>query len=204
MRRIATLFVTCCLGIAMAQSVRISNEGKSDYCIVVPDDAAPVLKVAANELASHLKKATGAEYSIFAEANRPDGRPAFVIGPAKAAAKAFSDPLFAQGKPDEIAIRFKGADIYLNGQMPRGPLYATYTFLEDYVGVIWWTPEETHIPKLTTLEVPAKDHNFAPKLSSRRLPDGTLVSPSLEDMFPFLPREEMLDNIYLKEDGRGE
>ncbi len=167
MRRIATLFVTCCLGIAMAQSVRISHEGKSDYCIVVPDDAAPVLKVAADELASHLKEATGAEYPIFEEAKRPDGRPAFVIGPAKAAAKAFSDPSFSQGKPDEIAIRFKGADIYLNGQMPRGPLYATYTFLEDYVGVIWWSPEETHVPKLPTLEVPAKEHSYAPKLASR-------------------------------------
>ena len=41
-------------------------------------------------------------------------------------------------------------------------------------------------------------YTFAPKLSSRKLPDGTLVSPSLEDMFPFLSREEMLDNIYLK------
>ncbi|GBF23043.1 acetolactate synthase [Candidatus Gastranaerophilus sp. (ex Termes propinquus)] len=34
------------------------------------------------------------------------------------------------------------------------------------------------------------DSTFAPKLSAKRLEDGTLVSPSLEDMFPFLPREE--------------
>ena len=32
---------------------------------------------------------------------------------------------------------------------------------------------------------------FSPKLSSRKLPDGTMISPSLEDMFPFLPEEEM-------------
>ncbi|MBQ6567426.1 MAG: thiamine pyrophosphate-binding protein [Treponema sp.] len=32
---------------------------------------------------------------------------------------------------------------------------------------------------------------FAPKLSAKRLPDGTMVSPSLEDMSPFLPAEEM-------------
>ena len=32
---------------------------------------------------------------------------------------------------------------------------------------------------------------FSPKLSSKRLPDGSMVSPSLEDMFPFLPEEEM-------------
>ena len=34
------------------------------------------------------------------------------------------------------------------------------------------------------------DYTFAPKLSARKLPDGTMVSPTLEDMFPFLDRKE--------------
>lgn len=37
---------------------------------------------------------------------------------------------------------------------------------------------------------------FEPKLSARILPDGSMVSPSLEDMFPFLPEEEMQSNIF--------
>ncbi|MBO4345258.1 MAG: DUF4838 domain-containing protein, partial [Victivallales bacterium] len=52
-------------------------------------------------------------------------------------------------------------------QMPRGPLYATYTFLEDYVGVCWWTPEERHLPSKTSLAVDAKDHEYAPKIIVR-------------------------------------
>lgn len=32
--------------------------------------------------------------------------------------------------------------------------------------------------------------NFAPKSSSKVMPDGTITSPSLDDMFPFLDREE--------------
>ena len=32
--------------------------------------------------------------------------------------------------------------------------------------------------------------NFEPKLSSKILPDGTMVSPELDDMFPFLSKEE--------------
>lgn len=32
--------------------------------------------------------------------------------------------------------------------------------------------------------------NFAPKLSSKVLPDGKIVSPPIDDMFPFLEREE--------------
>ena len=31
----------------------------------------------------------------------------------------------------------------------------------------------------------------APKSSTKRLEDGTLVSPPLEDLAPFLPREEL-------------
>lgn len=36
---------------------------------------------------------------------------------------------------------------------------------------------------------------FTPKLSSRKLEDGTMISPSLEDMYPFLDREEFQENL---------
>jgi len=46
------------------------------------------------------------------------------------------------------------------------------------------------------LEVMLDIHQtFSPKLASRKLPDGTMVSPSLEDMAPFLSREELNENI---------
>lgn len=39
------------------------------------------------------------------------------------------------------------------------------------------------------------DCTFSPKLSARKLDDGTMISPSLEDMYPFLPRYEFEKNI---------
>jgi acetolactate synthase I/II/III large subunit len=36
---------------------------------------------------------------------------------------------------------------------------------------------------------------FEPKLSSRQLPDGRMVSAPLEDMYPFLSREELQENL---------
>ena len=36
-----------------------------------------------------------------------------------------------------------------------------------------------------------------PKLASRKLEDGRMVSASLEDMYPFLSREEMKENMYI-------
>lgn len=39
------------------------------------------------------------------------------------------------------------------------------------------------------------DYAFSPKLSARKMEDGTMVSPSLEDMYPFLSREGYNDNM---------
>jgi acetolactate synthase-1/2/3 large subunit len=39
--------------------------------------------------------------------------------------------------------------------------------------------------------------SFAPKLASRRLPDGTMVSSPLEDLAPFLDREELAQNLFI-------
>lgn len=39
------------------------------------------------------------------------------------------------------------------------------------------------------------DYNFIPKLSAKKLEDGTIISPSLEDMFPFLDRAEYEENM---------
>lgn len=38
---------------------------------------------------------------------------------------------------------------------------------------------------------------FSPKLASRQLADGRIISPALEDMFPFLPREELEQNMFI-------
>ena len=42
-----------------------------------------------------------------------------------------------------------------------------------------------------------KEQKFEPKPASRKLPDGTMVSAPLEDMYPFLDREELKKNMYI-------
>ena len=38
---------------------------------------------------------------------------------------------------------------------------------------------------------------WEPKSSAKKLPDGTIVSPPLEDLAPFLPREELEKNMFI-------
>ncbi len=37
--------------------------------------------------------------------------------------------------------------------------------------------------------------SFEPRITSKQLPDGRIVSPPLHDMFPFLSREELMSNL---------
>jgi acetolactate synthase-1/2/3 large subunit len=43
---------------------------------------------------------------------------------------------------------------------------------------------------------------FEPRLKSRQLADGRMVSPNLEDMYPFLPAEELAENLVCQRDTR--
>jgi acetolactate synthase-1/2/3 large subunit len=51
-------------------------------------------------------------------------------------------------------------------------------------------------PTLCELNV-SRTQGRSPKTSSFRREDGTLESRPLEDMFPFLPREEVWQNMHL-------
>ena len=55
---------------------------------------------------------------------------------------------------------------------------------------------QTEGPTLCELNI-AIDQGITPKASALRREDGTLESRPLEDMAPFLPREEIWENMHL-------
>lgn len=62
-----------------------------------------------------------------------------------------------------------------------------------------WTLLEAPGPALCEIMVdPAQE--FEPRLKSRQLPDGSIVSPALEDMYPFLDRAELDANLFVKQE----
>ena len=58
-----------------------------------------------------------------------------------------------------------------------------------------WLLEDIPGPALLEIILDIKQ-TFSPKLASRKLPDGQMVSSSLEDMAPFLTRDELNKNIF--------
>ena len=68
---------------------------------------------------------------------------------------------------DGIFIKTLPDALILAGGRPRGSLYAVYTFLEDAVGVRWWTSSESTVPRKPTLRIPDLDTSYCPKLLYR-------------------------------------
>lgn len=145
-------------------SAELAKDGATAWKIVLPDVPTIVEKTAARELSEHLKLVTGAEFRTIAERDvRAGGRSLIFIGDtAKAPKKEY--------RFDEILIHIDGGNLILAGHKKRGCLYAVYTFLQEMVGVRWWTPADTFIPQRRTLVV-ADDLAvaYAPPMISREM-----------------------------------
>ncbi len=158
----------CTLGFAGQEGViTLSREGKSEYVILLSDKPTPVETTAAQELQTHLAEITGAHLPIFAESQAPDGKGRILVGDCRLVRQALAGLAPARLPPDTIVIKTVGRDLILTGHPRRGALYAVFTFLEEHLGVRWWTPTEATIPRRPTMQVPPLDITYSPKVIDR-------------------------------------
>ena len=206
------------------KTLTLTKDGKSAYVIVLPTEPVPSQQTAAKELQTHLKQVTGAELPIISEADlegkeaTQKGTPQIVIGPSARMKALLPEVDTSKLEKDTIVIKTVGQDLVLAGQLPRGPLYAVYTFLEDMVGVRWWSENESFIPNRPTLTIDSPDLTYTPPffcretlyhgpchdsaLSARLKLNGGINHPSNEygghyrwagfvhTFYPFLPPEK--------------
>ncbi|MBQ2682866.1 MAG: DUF4838 domain-containing protein [Thermoguttaceae bacterium] len=157
-----------------AEKLTLCTDGATDYTIVLPDSPTEVQKTAANELASFLNRVTGADFPILSEGmieeQARDKAKLLVIGPGELSKKLLAcvgaEPEETIGY-DGIIIEPVGRSVVFSGHPKRGTLYAVYTFLEDTVGIRWWTSTESTIPKRPTLKAAITPTRYAPKVISR-------------------------------------
>lgn len=121
--------------------------------IILPQNPSQVEKSAAAELEAALKRIGGAPASWT-----------YYVGATEASRREFGSPNWRE---DEIAIRTAGNAVVLDGHPLRGPLYAVDSFLEDALGVRWWTSTETEWPKAVPTGLPALEIRYAPKIRYR-------------------------------------
>ncbi|MCL2742396.1 MAG: hypothetical protein FWE67_00945, partial [Planctomycetaceae bacterium] len=155
MKYILFILAVLCLPLAVSASetLTLSKDGKTEYTIVLPAEAAAVEQTAAKELKLHLDAVTGADFTIAKETEVDAAKPQLVIGNSKRLKELLPNLDLAKIPYDGIVIKTVGKNIVFTGHPQRGTLYAVNTFLEDAVGVRWWTSTESFIPKKPTLEI---------------------------------------------------
>ena len=72
----------------------------------------------------------------------------------------------------------------------------SYTRVSEHDGMARAVRETLDAPGAALCEIMVdKGQNFAPKVSSRRLDDGTMVTAPMEDLAPFLARDELAEAL---------
>lgn len=144
----------------------LASGGKTGYSIVVPKDASATVRYAAEELQSHLKQMTGADFPI-----RTDAEPAvereIVLGNNARLKQLHVNIDFSRLGMEGYVIRTHNDRLIIAGGEPRGTLYAVYGLLEDHFGCRWFTPTVSRIPRSDVLPLPQIDETKVPVLEYR-------------------------------------
>ena len=143
------------------------NNNKTDFKIVLSDSPDLVEQTAAKELKTYLDEITKANWIIASEKDVSEDAPQILIGNSSRAKKIFPEIHPDKIPYDGIEIHLKKNKLLLTGHKQRGTLYAVNTFLEDILGVRWWTSSEQTVPTYETFRLKPISISQAPKLIYR-------------------------------------
>ena len=179
-------------GVAAKAGVPVVTEGRPTAVIVLPDRPTQVARYAADELAGHLKRSTGAVLRIVPEAQAPASGPRIILGACRATAAAGIDltklpaegcTLLTKGDAFFIAGDDGGGDP-LDPDIRAGTLFGVYEWLERSLQVRWLWPGElgTFVPRKREVLAAEVNETVSPTLFQRRVRPGlgfTSENPAL-------------------------
>ncbi|MGN0521811.1 MAG: DUF4838 domain-containing protein [Eubacterium sp.] len=117
------------------------SDGKTDYSIVIPNSCAKSLKEAVDVLIDTLKKMTGADVPVISESE------ADALGH-----NICIDTVLNNKRPDDeniadgYQIIIDDGGISICGASEAGTRNGIYSFIEDKLGCMFLTPDDTYIP----------------------------------------------------------
>jgi hypothetical protein len=148
--------------------VVLVENGRSDYVIVIARDAIPSERYAAEELQRYLERISGARLPIVTD-DAEMGEREIILGDNEHLRRLNLGIDFSKLGEEGFVLKTHGSYLIIAGGKPRGTLYGVYTFLEEKLGVRWFTPEVEHVPRKSTLEVPDLDETQLPAFEYREV-----------------------------------
>ncbi len=125
--------------------VCIVEDNSTEYIIVTAEEHDECIDTAVKELQDYIEKITGVRLSAVSESQLPDGAKAISIG--ETALSEAVDFDYSTIGEDGFLLYCDGENFIIRGEDSRGTLYGVYTFLEEYLGVRWFTPTLERVPE---------------------------------------------------------
>lgn len=150
----------CCRVVLGGRTIRPES-----HAIVLPAQATPQEQHAAKDLQYHLELITGQKLPLLTEDQVQNEIP-LIVGRSSLLEKMGVVLDFEALGLEGIAIETKGPALVLAGNQ-RGVLYAVYTFLEDYLGCRWFTPDCAIWPTEGEIQVGPISRRYIPPLEYR-------------------------------------
>ena len=165
----------------------LAERGRAPECaIVVPENAAPCVRYASEELQRFLREMTGVELPVFDEAAQPPPVKAVVLevglsdrqivglsarlsdADCRMSGAVAGEPPAPPEGADAFRLRVEDGRLRITGAGPRGVLYGVYEILEHFAGCRWYSSWHSVIPQLDRVAVPVGlDESHSPVFEMR-------------------------------------
>ncbi|MBL0158148.1 MAG: DUF4838 domain-containing protein [Bryobacterales bacterium] len=155
------------LVLTAAPSLRLTENGRSAYSIVIAQDSSPSERRAAAELQRFLEEISGARLPILPDSASVRGNLLLVGRSRLTSSLRFQIP-FDQLGDEGFAIQSRGPHLAIAGGRLRGTMYGVYTFLEK-LGCRWVAADASRIPKRRTITLAPIDETQKPAFEYREV-----------------------------------
>ena len=166
--KLALLILLAWLSVGTATAGKLFGGGKSRYAIVVAKDASQSELTAAEELQEYIYRISGAKLALVSEDKAADYKRYIFVGYSP----KFGEKLGVERPEDGdegFTYRSVGDDLWIYGGKQRGTMYGVYSFLENELGVRWYTKSCTKVPELKSWSFGKLNHSETPAVGIRQM-----------------------------------
>ena len=155
------------------------QNGTSEYSIVIDRDAPLSEQYAACELQNWLREAGGVSLPIVGSDEGEPGK-RLVVGYNSIVQNLVPEAQLQSPSDDSFTWCSKGGDLLFWGGSERGTLYSVYDFLEDELGIRWYSEDVTVVPEKKKWSFSKLYHQETPALLVR---DNCMLAPRTKAVY---------------------
>jgi hypothetical protein len=141
--------VSCLIILSSCSSfnkIRLVQDGRSDFQIVISQNATQIEEHAANEFRKFIQEISGASLPIVTDSIE-ENEFEILIGKSNRLQNLLPEFDFSSLENDGFAIKTIDKKLIIIGGKSKGTLYGVYSFLEDYLGCRKYSAKVSFIPK---------------------------------------------------------